>query len=177
MYVTRINGLILNSPREIIPRSGCHGRQNLPSLNYKSYMLYYFCDRKELQGSVQEGKKMPCTPPIHPNSRFFLDICSHQYFNKICLVNIRNETWMDGKLVQRYILKLAAAAQNWDLILMNLRIFHLGEKWGEHLSPSSGPHNCSKAAQWVISCQILSLEQNPNVRREYSCLGCSWVCL
>lgn len=42
---------------------------------------------------------MPFTPPVHGISRFILDICSHQYFSKICSVNIGNETGKDREPV------------------------------------------------------------------------------
>lgn len=92
---------------------------------------------------------MPCTPPVHQISRFILDIRSHRYFSKICSIYIGNETGKDGKPAQRCILKLVTAAQNWDLLLMDLRIFHLGDEQGEHLSVFQlWSPNCPKAAQW-----------------------------
>lgn len=60
----------------------------------------------------KEAKRCHAFHLFIPTSWFFLDICSHQYFTKVCLVSIRDETGKDEKPVQRCILKLATAVQN-----------------------------------------------------------------
>lgn len=133
--------MILESPRDVIPRSDYHGRQSLPSLHYKSHVISVTGENyKEVYRKAKRCRALH----LILSSSFLLDVCSHEHFHKICLANIRNETGEGGKPVRRCALILATAAQNWDLVLMDLRLFHLGDKWGGRLSPNPSPPQVSK---------------------------------